>query len=176
MSITSPDQGATFTSPATITITVNATDADGTVLKVEFYDGAFKIGESSSAPFTFDWTDVNTGSHSISAIATDNQNATGTSASIIVQVSDIPVTATSDIDIYPNPTSGSVTLKTNVVLEDESSLVTVVNSLGKKFFEGNILKDELTKQFDFSYLDRGVYIVLIKGNKGIVATAKFVKM
>lgn len=47
ISITSPADSAWFAEPATITIHTDAKDVDGTVTKVEFYQGTTKIGEDS---------------------------------------------------------------------------------------------------------------------------------
>jgi hypothetical protein len=50
--ITSPVNGATFTAPATITINADARDSDGSVAKVEFFQGNTKLGEDTTAPST----------------------------------------------------------------------------------------------------------------------------
>lgn len=39
VSITSPADGSTFTAPASISITASASDTDGSVAKVEFFNG-----------------------------------------------------------------------------------------------------------------------------------------
>ena len=46
VSITSPATGLRFTTPGTVTIAAAASDADGSVSKVEFFSGATKLGES----------------------------------------------------------------------------------------------------------------------------------
>lgn len=99
-SITSPANGASFTAPANITITATAADADGTVSKVEFFNGASKLGEATTAPYTFAWNNVPVGSYSLTAKATDDDNATGTSAAVNITVTGAPgcepVTASAD--------------------------------------------------------------------------------
>src|SRR5207253_3197586 len=55
VAITSPANGATFGAPATVLITADANDSDGTVTKVEFYSGATKLGEDTTAPYNFNW-------------------------------------------------------------------------------------------------------------------------
>ncbi len=42
VNLTSPTNNSTFTAPANIALTATATDADGTVSKVEFFNGATK--------------------------------------------------------------------------------------------------------------------------------------
>ena len=50
--LTSPTAGSNFTAAATIALTANASDADGSIVKVEFYNGNNKIGEDNTAPYS----------------------------------------------------------------------------------------------------------------------------
>ncbi|HEX2954460.1 MAG TPA: glycoside hydrolase family 48 protein, partial [Bacillota bacterium] len=87
VSITSPLDGATLEAPADIIIGATAADSDGTVTKVEFYNGTKKIGEATTAPYTFTWTNVPMGTYYLIATAIDNLGAKGTSAQVKVVVS-----------------------------------------------------------------------------------------
>ena len=82
VSITSPADNSSFATPASITITATATDADGSISKVEFYNGATLIGTSTTSPYSFTWTGAAAGPYSITAKATDNSGAVTTSAAI----------------------------------------------------------------------------------------------
>jgi hypothetical protein len=86
VSITSPVNNASFTSPATINITADAADTDGTITKVEFYNGANKLGEASTAPYTFTWSNAVSGNYTITARATDDAGAVVTSSAVNVSV------------------------------------------------------------------------------------------
>jgi chitinase len=86
VSITAPANNASFTAPAAITLTANATDADGTISKVEFFNSGSPIGTATTAPYTVNWNNVAAGSYTITAVATDNGGATKTSAAISVTV------------------------------------------------------------------------------------------
>lgn len=86
VSITSPSNNATFLQGDTITINVSASDLDGSVSLVEFYDGTTKIGEDNTSPYSFDWTNATVGSHTVTAIATDNGDAASTSQAINITV------------------------------------------------------------------------------------------
>ena len=86
VSLTAPANGASFTTPATISIAASASD-DGSVAKVEFFDGATKLGEDASAPYTYAWAGASVGSHTITAVATDNLGAQATSSARTVTVS-----------------------------------------------------------------------------------------
>ena len=89
VSITSPAEGATFPSGSDITITASAADSDGTVTKVEFFEGANKLGEDTDgSPYSFTWNDVPPGSYTLTAKATDNEGAAATSDPVHITVSD----------------------------------------------------------------------------------------
>lgn len=90
VSISSPSNNASFTPPATITINVSASDSDGSVTKVEFFNGATKLGEATTAPYSFTWSNVAAGTYNLTAKATDNANAVTTSALVTVTVGTNP--------------------------------------------------------------------------------------
>ena len=52
VSITAPANNAVFTPPANIAVTATAADADGTVTKVDFFDGATLVGTATAAPYS----------------------------------------------------------------------------------------------------------------------------
>jgi subtilisin family serine protease len=84
--LTSPVNGATFSAPATIAIAGTASDADGTVSKVDFYaNGAF-IGSDTTSPYSVSWTNVGAGAYNLTAVATDNRLFTTTSTAVAVTV------------------------------------------------------------------------------------------
>lgn len=88
--ITSPAGGARLPATGNVTITANATDADGTVAKVEFFVGEMKIGEDTAAPFSIDWTPAGERAYTLTARATDNTGDTSTSPAIKVVVGNPP--------------------------------------------------------------------------------------
>ncbi len=88
--ITAPATNATYTAPATIAIAATATDSDGTIGAVDFHQGATKIGTDTAAPYAFTWTNVPGGTYSLTARATDDKGAVGTSAAITVRVNKPP--------------------------------------------------------------------------------------
>ena len=87
VSLTAPANGASYIAPASITLTANAADADGTIQKVEFFQGGSTlIATLSAAPYTYTWSGVATGSYTLTARATDNAGATTTSAAVNISV------------------------------------------------------------------------------------------
>ncbi len=99
--LTAPHMNAYFQSGTDITINAYSADfgangPEGTVSKVEFFNGDTKIGESTSATnntFTFVWEDAQEGTYTITAKATDNLDVVFTSAGVIIQVGTEPAAA-----------------------------------------------------------------------------------
>jgi hypothetical protein len=86
VSIASPVNGAAFTAPATIGITATAADSDGTVARVEFYNGSTLLGTDTSSPYQWAWTSVPAGTYTLTARAFDDKGAQTTSAAVSVTV------------------------------------------------------------------------------------------
>jgi hypothetical protein len=86
VSITSPANGASYTAPANITIAASAADSDGTISKVELFNGAALLGTDASQPYDFAWNNVAAGSYVLTAKATDNAGAVTTSSAVNVTV------------------------------------------------------------------------------------------
>ncbi len=86
VAIVSPGDGDTFDSPASITIYATASDPDGTISKVEFYNGATLLGTAFSSPYNYNWTIVPIGSYKLTAKAYDNSGNVSTSSSTTVNV------------------------------------------------------------------------------------------
>ncbi|MBI4976531.1 MAG: DUF4038 domain-containing protein [Spirochaetes bacterium] len=91
-SITSPSNGAFFSATTNITIAASASDSDGTVAKVEFYQGTNKLGEDTTAPYSYIWNSVAAGNYSLTAKVFDNGGAVNTSAAVTISVGSPPVT------------------------------------------------------------------------------------
>ncbi|MEF1200932.1 glycosyl hydrolase family 18 protein [Vibrio owensii] len=71
---------------ATVTVTANAADADGTVAKVEFFAAGSLVGTATTAPYAVDFTPAQAGSVSIYAKATDDAGATTDSSLVSLTV------------------------------------------------------------------------------------------
>jgi glucose/arabinose dehydrogenase len=88
--LTAPSAGATLAYNTPVTLSATAADGDGTVSKVGFYDGTTLLGEDATSPYSYSWTPTTAGSHSLTARATDSQDAVGSSAAVSVTVSPPP--------------------------------------------------------------------------------------
>ena len=108
VSITSPANGASFTEIAEITIKADASDSDGTIKKVEFYNGVTKLGEDASAPYEINWENVLEGTYEISVKVIDNELAIGTSEKIAIIVKKPEQQLLSCSGQEPEPNEGTI--------------------------------------------------------------------
>ncbi|PTX45345.1 uncharacterized protein DUF4082, partial [Christiangramia gaetbulicola] len=94
--ILTPVAGANFVEPATIDVNVNASDPDGQVVKIEFFNGSVKLGEDldGNDGWSYSWNDVSAGNYNLIVKATDDQDAISES-SINFSVTTIPVSQNS---------------------------------------------------------------------------------
>ncbi|MGD9584496.1 MAG: Ig-like domain-containing protein [Lysobacterales bacterium] len=90
IALTAPTAGATFVPGSNITLSANASDANGTISKVEFFKdaGATLLGtaQQTTSPYTWVWLNVPAGNYTLSARATDNGLATTMSPMVAITV------------------------------------------------------------------------------------------
>ncbi|MDH4391918.1 MAG: PA14 domain-containing protein, partial [Aquabacterium sp.] len=86
VTLTAPAAGSSVAAGTAITLTASAADADGTVVRVEFYDGAALLGTDTTAPYALPWTAAVSGTRSLTARAIDNAGASTTSAAVTLNV------------------------------------------------------------------------------------------
>lgn len=89
--LTAPANGAQFNLGADITMSAAASDSDGLVTKVEFLANGVKIGESAGPSFSLVWSGAPLGTHQLTAVATDDDGATQTSAAVSITVNPVAV-------------------------------------------------------------------------------------
>jgi gliding motility-associated-like protein len=149
VSITAPANNAQVATGATISITATAADANGTVTKVEFFDGTTKLGEDVSSPYTFAWTNATAGAHALTAKATDNQNNVTTSTAVNITVAaanSSPTVAITSPANNAQVASGS-TITITATAADANGSVTKV-----EFFAGTTkLGEDLTSPYSFAW-------------------------
>lgn len=85
VSITSPVSAGIFWAGDVLTLTASASDADGTISSVKFHANGNLIAADATSPYTTTWAPT-AGNYSLTATATDNQNATRMSSTVNVQI------------------------------------------------------------------------------------------
>jgi chitodextrinase len=175
--ITAPVNNGTYNSPAVVTIMVDASDADGSISKIDFYNGATLIGTDNTSPYYIVWSGVGGGSYPVTAVATDNLGLTKTSTVVNVVVYGATVTPTNQA---PQVTLTAPLNGTSVTAPGTFNLTATASdsdgSIAKvEFYNGAILLfADNTAPFSFSWtnVSPGSYILTAKAtdNLGLSST------
>ncbi|MBN7803206.1 T9SS type A sorting domain-containing protein, partial [Algoriphagus aestuariicola] len=177
ISLTSPSTGTQFKVGETVSITAAAADSDGTVAKVEFYNGTSLLGTDTSAPYSYSWTNVSAGEYSITAKATDNKGAVTTSEAVKITVM---ANASPTISLT-SPSTGAQfkvgkTVSITAAAADSDGAVAKV-----EFYNGtSLLGTDISAPYSYSWtnVSAGEYSITAKAtdNKGAVTTSEAVKI
>lgn len=110
VSLTAPVKEAYYATPQTITLKANASDAGGTITKVEFLVNGNLVGTVMGTPYDFNWTIPSDGKYTITARATDNDGNVGTSPAVNITVGTVTnnICSKASEDAEQNLSTGSV--------------------------------------------------------------------
>ncbi len=125
-------------------------DADGTIVKVEFYDGSMLLGTDTSAPYSYSFSSSVVGAHSLRAIAYDNAGASTTSASITLQVNAVAGSNLPRITLSPSTTlvapGGTITLTATATAQATGATISTVSF----YMDGVKLADDTVTPFTYT--------------------------
>ena len=145
INLTSPTNGATAWTAIPLLLDTETSDPDGTIQRVQFFEGTNLLGEVESPPFSLVWSNNIAGSFTFTAIATDNDGAPTLSSPVSIIVSN-PAPAIA----ITNPIANVSFAKfTNILIEAQTSDLngTVTNVA---FFEGtNLIATVSSAPFSF---------------------------
>lgn len=117
VAITAPTDGTVFVIPATVQITVQASDPEGQLARIELYRGGVLVGEADASPASFTFSDLPAGAHVFVAKAVDAAGGTGESAPVTLQLRppDLPpvvtITAPANASSFEVPATVLVTVE-----------------------------------------------------------------
>ncbi len=135
VALTTPTNGAFILAPTEVALAATASDADGSVAKVEFFVDGVKVGEDVEAPYEVVWSSPSVAAHVFTAVATDDQGGTTTSAEVAVVVYDAVGTPVAKITAPPD--GHVVEGPTNMLVTATANAVTGVSSV--EFFANGVL-------------------------------------
>lgn len=170
----SPTHGSLVRTHGRITFEVEASAPDGEVRRVEFFNGSVKIGESTSAPFSYIWDDATEGTHQVTAIATDNLNAVSAPAVVEISIA-LENDITDLLQLYPNPNDGRFSIDFLKSPKAEYYAITIVNIAGQNVYKEIFSSEVSTLQFDITQSADGMYVLMVAAGGRIVSTKKFIK-
>ncbi|MCP4721030.1 MAG: hypothetical protein GY860_16370 [Desulfobacteraceae bacterium] len=91
--ITSPSDGEVFVEGDEVVFSADALDEDGGILQVEFFLDSVSLGVDTAAPYRTILTGLPAGTYSLTAVALDDQEATGTSPAVQIIIAGAGCTA-----------------------------------------------------------------------------------
>lgn len=89
VTLTNPAPGSNVMVGTFVDVGATATDSDGTVARVDFFDNGVLRLSDAAAPYGFTLNDLTAGAHTISAVAVDNSGSNST-ASVMIMVTNPP--------------------------------------------------------------------------------------
>ena len=172
VSLVTPTNNQVYYMPAPVAISANAADTDGSVVKVEFYNGTTKLGEKTASPFSYSWTNTPAGSYTITARVYDNKGAVTISPPVNVKVNIVTgvndTQLTSGLSIYPNPAEN--TLYVNGLKDADTAGINIFDLQGKWVLSPAGKQSEIA----IDALPQGFYIIEVTDG-GQKLVEKFVK-
>jgi endoglucanase Acf2 len=124
ISLVSPANNSTFTAGKSIAISANASDFDGSIQKVDFYQNNILIATDDTEPYSVNWSPV-AGDYVLTAIATDDVGAESTSQAVNVTIA--PAMICSDVSNLAQ--QGSFSIGYKYTFETVGTSVTVTFEL-----------------------------------------------
>jgi len=134
VSITAPMTGASV-SGTMVAITAMATASATyslTIASVQFFVDGTSIGTVMTSPYTVNWdsTKVTSGSHSLTATATDSHGGTATSTAVMVTTTGMAAAAMSSAQVFPTTSSKAVGVARISVAPDTGAVSGTVSVSG----------------------------------------------
>jgi Bacterial Ig domain/Secretion system C-terminal sorting domain len=170
--LTSPLSSQGFVPGSNITIASSVINySTRTISKVEFYIGNTKVGEDLTAPYTFLWTNVQSGNYALSTKATDNLGGVWSSPTYLIALSAGSINngqakvgnnnfEAMTMMVAPNPVHEQAILNANIHQEGNYALI-VRDFIGRIVLSKKIfcVKGVNSETLNVSNLAKGIYIV-----------------
>lgn len=177
VSITAPTNHAIFAAPARIKINAKASDPDGTITKVEFYNDTTLLHTEYAGPYGFMWRDVPAGNYTFTAKATDNSGMATVSAPVKVSVvphkaPTVAITNPANYEVFTGPATINLVA---AAIDPESAISRV------KFYNGKtLLSIDSLYPYTYAWKDvpAGNYLLTAKASNsfGLVTTSAVVNI
>lgn len=84
VALTTPVNGAVLAGPRHLELAATGADQSRPLTKVDFFVGDTKVGQDTSPPFSFTWSNAVEGIYTLTAVGTDNAGRAATSAPVTV--------------------------------------------------------------------------------------------
>ncbi len=169
--LTAPVHDAAYVAGTPIDLTATATDADGSITKVEFFDGPTLLGTVTQPPYTYRWSGAVTGSHAVTATATDNAGARTTSAAITLTIAaaNVPPTVSITSPARDARFTAPAAITIDAAASDSDGTVAQV-----AFYRGGTLLATLAAppyRYSWTNVTAGTHVITVRATDNVGAQA-----
>ena len=177
VSLTSPKSEGQFAVGSTVSLGASASDSDGKIAKVEFYQGNTLLGTDTSSPYSYTWAKMKAGEYHITARATDDKGAMTVSEVVKIQVG---TNSSPTVSLTSPKSDGQFAVGSSVSLGASAS-----DSDGKiakvEFYNGNtLLGTDTSSPYSYTWgkMKAGEYNLTARAtdNKGAMTVSEVVKI
>jgi uncharacterized delta-60 repeat protein len=187
VNITSPGDGTIFSAPADIYLRADAVVPNGSISKVDFYEGNNLVLTEYKAPYYNKWGNVPAGNYSIVAKATDGNGNVITSQPVHVTVTgplarsivradkQSSLQQLLSLKLNPNPVADVLNISIDGLQPNGKSSIAIISVSGVviRTVQSNAVNKNM--KFDVSSLSAGVYFIkVVNGDK--ILYKQFVKL
>lgn len=149
VNLIAPANGATIAAGGNVMLSASAFDLDGTVSKVEFFEGSNKLGESLAAPYEFIWINPAVGSYTLTARATDNFGGVAVSPSYSVTLAGINQPPT--VSLYSPANGAIINVDTFIAIGANASDIDGSIAMVEFFEGGNRVGESLAPPYGIAW-------------------------
>ncbi len=194
VSITSPANNASYVAPAAIRLIAEVTDPDGTIKKVQFYNGTTLFATQNYFPYSLTWYPIPAGNYAITAKAIDDKGGVTTSDIVNVTVaapnnlsvnsgktnisngSNAKLFSTGSLSLKadPNPVKNILNIYITGFERNKKLTISVVSVSGVVLNTIQKTSNQIV-QMDVSSLKQGIYFLKVLSGDKILYT-QFVKL
>lgn len=173
VSLSAPVNNAFYTAPANFTLNANASDADGSITKVQFYNNGVLLNTDSTSPYSYSLTNMAAGTYSIIAKATDNKGATSNSASTTVIIS--AAVNKAPVVTLKGPNNNELVSPATVTLQANATDVDGTISKVEFYDGGTLLATDITSPYSYTVNNvsagNHLYVAKATDNKGLAGSS-----
>jgi cytochrome c peroxidase len=165
VAMTAPAGGTSYTAPATVSLSATATTTDGTIARVEFYNGGTLLGTDTTAPYTYSWSGVAAGSYTLTARAVGSNGQATVSAPASITVT---TAAAAPVVAMTAPAGGtSYTAPATVSLSATATTTDGTIARVEFYNGGTLLGTDTAAPYSFSWssVAAGTYTLTAQGGR-----------
>jgi len=159
VSITSPVSESRSIEGSNLNITASASETNGTIKQVAFYNGTTLLGTSTTSPYNFTWNNIPVGNYTLHAVAEDVIGKTATSNSVPIIITSWPSAYIISPSNGDQITAGSNLTITAAASENNGTISEVF------FYNGTTLLGTSTTSpytYNWTKVPAGTYLLTVK--------------